>query len=216
MDHSAKLNFFRPPDESILSLGKVVHHPPEAAGSGTRQSLPADLNLFPNPIEIGHGRLTFGRPTVFRKSLARLRGVDQRTDRDACLATGKTNDLLEELSPADWTGGQLTLTLTEVAFSGSGTGRFLLWTEGALDPIVHFDSENIPDSSLTLPVGSHTHYNWGFSEIGTYEISIEISGTHVDDGAQLGNATYTFQVVPEPSTALLGALGALALLRRRR
>jgi uncharacterized protein (TIGR03382 family) len=38
----------------------------------------------------------------------------------------------------------------------------------------------------------------------------------VTDGAKAATATYNFSVIPEPSSALLGAFGALALLRRRR
>lgn len=123
---------------------------------------------------------------------------------------------LEELAIGDWLGDQVTLTLTGVVFNGAGTGRFLLWTSSPID-VIHFDSENLATfNSLTLPVDSHTHYNWGFSDEGIYEVSIEISGTHLTDGLQTGTATYTFQVIPEPSTAMLGALGALALLRRKR
>jgi len=122
---------------------------------------------------------------------------------------------LEELADADW-NGDLTFTLTSVVFSGAGTGRFLLWTDSPAE-ILHFDSADLANfNSISLSPDTHTHYNWGFSDVGTYEMTIEISGVHVDDGFQFGSATYTFQVVPEPSTALMGALGALALLRRKR
>lgn len=57
--------------------------------------------------------------------------------------------------------------------------------------------------------------NWGFTEKGIYELEFAISGTHVDDGLQSGSGVYTFEVIPEPSALLLGALGGLALLRRR-
>ncbi|MBJ7395418.1 MAG: PEP-CTERM sorting domain-containing protein [Akkermansiaceae bacterium] len=44
-----------------------------------------------------------------------------------------------------------------------------------------------------------------------------ITGTHVTDGFQTAAAVYAFEVIPEPSALLLvGALGSLALVRRRR
>ena len=122
---------------------------------------------------------------------------------------------MEGLAAADW-NGNLTLTLTSVSFTGTGTGRFLLWTDSPVE-ILHFDSTDLANfDSLIVAPDTHTHYNWGFSDVGTYEITVGISGDHITDGIQTGSATYTFQVVPEPSTALLGALGAIALLRRRR
>jgi surface-anchored protein len=117
---------------------------------------------------------------------------------------------LEELAATDWVGGTVSLKLLSI----TGPGDFLLWQDDGFNGAnVFFDSVG---DSFTLTAGSHTHYNWGFTETGTYGLEFEISGTHVDDGLQSGSAVYTFQVVPEPTTAVLGALGALALLRRRR
>jgi len=118
---------------------------------------------------------------------------------------------LEELNLADWSGGIVTLTL----LNHVGPGQFRLWQDngfGGANDFIHTDGGAM---SFNIAPGTHTHYNWGFTEIGTHELEFQISGTHVVDGAQSGAATYTF-AVPEPSTTLLGALGALALLRRRR
>lgn len=117
---------------------------------------------------------------------------------------------LEELDPADWTG-LLTIQLSDV----TGPGNFLLWTYDLFgDPVVLLDSLD-PAKSLQLAAGSHSHFNWGFTEPGLYGLTFEISGTHVTDGVVSGEGTFLF-AVPEPSTALLGALGACVLLRRRR
>ena len=117
---------------------------------------------------------------------------------------------IEELAPGDWVGGTVSLKLLSI----SGPGDFLLWQDDGFGGAnMFFDSAG---DSFTLAAGSHTHYNWGFSEKGIYELEFEISGNHVDDDFQSASGLYTFQVIPEPTTTLLGAFGALALLRRRR
>jgi len=70
---------------------------------------------------------------------------------------------------------------------------------------------------------SHSHYNWAFTEPGYYEIDIQartLLGPDSGSGTQVMSnvETFHFQVVPEPSTALFGAIGvaALALRRHRR
>lgn len=116
---------------------------------------------------------------------------------------------IEELAPGDWIGGTVSLKLVSI----KGPGDFLLWQDDGFGGAnVFFDSAG---DSFTLSAGSHTHYNWGFTEKGIYELEFEISGTHVDDGLQSASGIYTFQV-PEPSTAVLGAFASLVLLRRRR
>ena len=117
---------------------------------------------------------------------------------------------IEELVPGDWIGGTVSLKLVSI----SGPGDFLLWQDDGFGGAnVFFDSAG---DSFTLAAGSHTHYNWGFTEKGIYGLEFEISGNHGVDGLQSASGLYTFQVVPEPTTAMLGAFGALALLRRRR
>lgn len=121
---------------------------------------------------------------------------------------------LEELQAGDWVGGTVTITASIV--SGPAGGEFRMWQDDGGGGAIDFINTDGGPSSFVQTAGSHTHYNWGFTELGTYEIEFGISGEHVVDGV-IGNtsATYTFQV-PEPSTALLGVLGGLLLLRRRR
>ncbi len=117
---------------------------------------------------------------------------------------------LEELNAGDWMGGTVSLKLLSI----TGPGDFLLWQDDGFGGAnVFFDSVG---DSFTLTAGSHTHYNWGFTEIGTYGLEFEIFGDHLVDGPQSASAVYTFQVIPEPSSAVLGAMASLALLRRRR
>lgn len=116
---------------------------------------------------------------------------------------------IEELTPSDWTGGTLIVSLASM----TGPGNITIWQDGFPTPNIFFDSAG---DSITIPAGSHTHFNWGFTAAGAYELEFTISGNHVVDGGQSASGTYGFQVIPEPSSVALGALGALALLRRRR
>lgn len=117
---------------------------------------------------------------------------------------------LEELDFDDWVGGTVSLKLLSI----TGPGDFLLWQDDGFGGAnVFFDSAG---DSFTLTAGSHTHYNWGFSEKGIYGLEFEISGTHVVDGLQSGSGLYSFQVIPEPSSTILGAIATLTLFRRKR
>lgn len=126
----------------------------------------------------------------------------------------------EELNPAEWTS-DITITLTGASGSGiaaggvfsmaqvvSGVPTFFMSTLGGISAADVY--------SMDLDVDSHAHFLWGFTEEGTYDLTFQITGTHAVDGAKSATATYSFSVIPEPSSALLGAIGALGLLRRRR
>lgn len=123
----------------------------------------------------------------------------------------------EELESAEWLGS-ISLSLTAV----NGPGAFSVWEIGAFGtPTVKMSSADGIGASDTLQLlpGSHAHYFIGFTQPGLYEVSLQASGTHATDGPILsGASTYSFQVVPEPSTWALLGLGAGALLfaaRRR-
>lgn len=121
---------------------------------------------------------------------------------------------LEELNDLDWEGN-VTVTLTKVVMPDGAS--FAMWTGGDASGLFVLSSGDL-GLGLSLEPGSHTHYNWGFTTEGIYALDFTISGTHVDSaiGFQTATGTFNFEVIPEPSSALLGALGALALLRRRR
>jgi len=126
----------------------------------------------------------------------------------------------EELVPAEWAGG-ITFALGNVT-SPSGNGEFSLWSSGTFGGFDFQFSTNDPSgtvnasNTLIIPVGTHAHYNFGFSEAGTWDIEMTVSGLHNVDGAQTSTRNFSFTVVPEPTSALLVSLGSLVLLRRRR
>ena len=122
----------------------------------------------------------------------------------------------EELNPADWTG-DIHFTLDSVV-SPSGSGHFAVWQVDGFGSVSNLAMSTADPGAdvLEQAAGQHDHYNIAFTEIGLWEITMTISGTHVTDGFVSDTGTFRFNVVPEPSTALLGALGLLAMFRRRR
>ncbi len=78
------------------------------------------------------------------------------------------------------------------------------------------------------PAWGHTHWNWGFTEEGTYDLQFDIQGYNIFEDEDTGIITETaitgvgttnvsFVVIPEPSTAGLALLAAgLAFAVRRR
>lgn len=108
--------------------------------------------------------------------------------------------------------GPVTFTMTGFSYTGSGTGNFYLFEDADL----FFDSTAGPGSygSFSVNVGQHGHGEFGFSDAGLYQITLVASGNN-GEPVSGDPATFTFDVVPEPSTYALLALGAgaLALLR---
>lgn len=122
----------------------------------------------------------------------------------------------EELELGDWAGDTVTITITSVTQLGGGTGDLRIWSVDGVGTIVDRYNSSTGTTSFDVPVASDNHFNWGFTEEGEYDVAFQVSGTHLVDGAQVGSDTFSFAVVPEPSTALLTALGGLLLARRRR
>ena len=113
--------------------------------------------------------------------------------------------------------GAVTFTMTGFSYTGSGTGNFYLF-EGTN---LFWNSTAGAGSygSFGVAVGQHAHGEFGFSDAGLYEITLVANGNNGEPMPVSGApATFTFDVVPEPSTyALLGlGAGALALLRWRK
>lgn len=125
----------------------------------------------------------------------------------------------EEVDPLSWGAGTpITFTLLGVVSAPAG-GNFFLWEEDSFGvPSQLMNSTNLATyNTLVQDIGLHAHYNWGFTAEGIYEIQFQASGTPQGGSPLSATQTYTFNVVPEPSTyALLGlGAGALALMRWR-
>lgn len=130
---------------------------------------------------------------------------------------------VEELVDTDWSG-PITLTLTSWTIPVGA--KFALYTTNlagtaVVDKIFSTYAPGSTDfsNSFTMTPGDHVHFQWGFTEQGTYTFDLTWTGTHVGDGAISTSDSFSVQVVPEPSTfALLGLGGAIGVwaLRRRR
>jgi surface-anchored protein len=104
--------------------------------------------------------------------------------------------------------GPVTFTMTGFNYTGSGAGHFFLFEDDDL----FWNSTALTEAgygSFSVDVGQHGHGEFGFSDAGLYEITLVASG---NNGSPISSdpATFTFNVVPEPSTYALLGLGALA------
>lgn len=122
----------------------------------------------------------------------------------------------EELNPADWIGN-ITFTLNFVN-SPSGTGHFAAWQVDGFGAISNLAMSTADPGAdvLSQAAGIHEHYNLAFTEAGLWEVNITVAGTHITDGFVSDTGSFSFNVVPEPSTTLLGGLGVFAVFLRRR
>lgn len=129
------------------------------------------------------------------------------------------------------------LRLQLLSFSGPAGGQFSVWNGDAssisqsnqnVNQVWMATSDGVgTDDSLYIINGSHVHFNWAFTQPGTYNLVLQASGflggspTNPDLLSASDPTTYTFVVepIPEPtSMVLIGttALGGIAWRRRRR
>jgi surface-anchored protein len=128
----------------------------------------------------------------------------------------------EEL-PGDVFTGLATLSLSNF----QGPGEFALYQFSGPTPDVFWRTNDGVDSTvdtLELPIGSHDHFNWGFTEPGVYQLTLTGTADLTGGGSQTAMGTFSFAVgdvtaIPEPSAvaALLAvSAGGMAVTIRRR
>ena len=129
----------------------------------------------------------------------------------------------EEIDPEVWGSGLITMTLKSF---GSNPGNLFLWSENEFGtPTLLMDSTRLTEfNSISQGAGVHEHYNWGFTAEGTYTMVFEATGTvglgvagGTSRSLSSGDVTYTFNVVPEPSSGtllLIGLVGWVATRKR--
>jgi surface-anchored protein len=141
----------------------------------------------------------------------------------------------EEVAPgtlAPWNPGdprvpastpQAWIKVALKAVRGPAGGDFSLWQNDQFGaPVVWMSTADggvtATDAAYTIE-GGHSHYNWGFTRAGLYEVDFEITayaGLNQADPI-VGAATYHFGVeVPEPASLGLAAVVAAASQAGRR
>ncbi len=87
-----------------------------------------------------------------------------------------------------------------------GPGAFFVWQAAQFGEfnVKMNTADGIDPADETQPlVGSHEHYNWGFSTTGVYQVTFQVSGRRVGDQNDITSpeATFTFEVLPLPAVA---------------
>lgn len=125
--------------------------------------------------------------------------------------------LVKGIPSSTFSNNRVALTLA----SFSGPGDFFLYrTDGFGNPLIAMrtdDGLSAGDSRL-FNAGTHTHFNWAFTEPGEYLIGLQASGTLTAGNVftESDVTTFRFSIIPEPTSAALLATAAIALLQRRR
>ena len=125
----------------------------------------------------------------------------------------------EELTIGEWAG---PITYTFDILDIPAGAEFSIWqTDFFGSPVVQIATSDGTPDTLAVPVGSHSHYNIGFTEPGVYQISLTATGTHNSGGEVTDEGTLWFAVgdntvIPEPASLALMGLGGLMVIKRRR
>lgn len=114
----------------------------------------------------------------------------------------------KQISSGTFTGDAVTLYLDSIV-SRPDDGEFML-ISSAGSP-VYMDTAD-PASLNRIVIPGHDHYYWLFSEIGTYQLNFRAEAIVQATGLTSSTiSTFTFTVVPEPSTWALAAIGTAAI-----
>ncbi len=113
----------------------------------------------------------------------------------------------------------ITISLKNVTYFGEGAGHFSIYETPGGQPKIWMSTADggITDQDKYLFLqGGHTHVNWGFSDVGFYEVTFEASAILNNAERTLvksGDVTFQFGVgvvaVPEPGTIILAAVGLI-------
>ena len=104
-----------------------------------------------------------------------------------------------------------SVTFTMVGAGAANPGNFALFTAGSSIRLSATGS-TVGTSFFSITAG-HIHYNWGFSAPGTYTFDLKATFGALESAVE----TYTFNVIPEPSSGallLIGLAGWVATRKR--
>ena len=128
----------------------------------------------------------------------------------------------ENESTRVWNPNKFKISMLSAGIYNPGDFALYRYSSGRVfsNPINTVGGLNSTDF-IEISPGSHEHWNWAFSAAGTYTFEFQASGTHDVEGvstlASTAIETYTFNVVPEPSSGtllLIGLVGWVATRKR--
>ena len=103
-----------------------------------------------------------------------------------------------------------SVTFTMVAAGAANPGNFALFNSSSAIRLSATGSD-VETSSFSITTG-HIHYNWGFSAPGIYTFDMKASFGALESAVE----TYTFNVVPEPSSGALLLIGLVSWVATRK
>jgi len=119
----------------------------------------------------------------------------------------------------NWAGNQFKVSLISAAATNPGDFAMYRFSSGEVfsNPI---NTKNGVSSSDFVAVssndGGHDHWNWAFSSAGLYVLDFQASGM-LDGVLYLSEIeTYTFNVIPEPSSGALLLIGLAGMVAARK
>jgi surface-anchored protein len=220
-----------------LSTGHVdgfeIHYDPAAIGSEERFGLhihdestnthyePAEVILQVNEAAYGlqgevfasASRLGWGSEFGWVLPATQSETVDGNGD-PAMLFVGVASDG----GGAVWAGNQFKISLISVG--ANNPGDFAMYSFDKFGSFSNpINTKNGVSSSDVLTVTSldgHDHWNWAFSSAGLYELAFQASGMLNDVLYVSDIETYTFNVIPEPSSGALLLIGLAGLMATRK
>jgi surface-anchored protein len=159
--------------------GKLVLFFDDDTGAQRRSVDPTDVLMVVNPaarVSVPEGS-TFG----FLGGPGASVWVLPQTQESGILWPGlTTKDLVGQ-----WEGNRIQLHLRAVA--PPPDGRFFLYEINVLlEPRRLWSSDDLANSTFNVPLDTHAHMNWAFTQPGVYVLQVEVCGRHVGPGAELG------------------------------
>jgi len=128
-------------------------------------------------------------------------------------AAGSLGLIEAGVAKAGFPAGSVTFTM--VGTGPANPGNFALFTSSSSIRLSATGYE-VGTSSFSITTG-HIHYNWGFSAPGTYTFDLKASYTDATFGAlESAVETYTFNVIPEPSSGALLLIGLVSWVAARK
>ena len=165
-----------------------------------------DGHYEPGDVILEVGNAAYTNTTAFNPTIVSLLGSNAwilPADLEVAAALG-----VMEAGVAK-SGSTNAATFTMLGAGSNNPGNFALFTSASSIRLSSI-GDTVGINSFSISAG-HIHYNWGFSAPGIY--TFDMQATY--EGEQSAVETYTFNVVPEPSTYALLAAGAGILLMAR-